>query len=105
MKNKSNEEDIGEEVPLTIPTTEITASLDSLQLQEDRHTNEPQAVKRTAQASDLPPEGSTHQFKVANDQQSGVSEKPGDKAVERSRNLVGANSEQTEMEIRPDDVD
>lgn len=104
MKNKSNEEDIGEEVPLTIPTTEITASLDSLQLQEDRHTNEPQAVNRTAQASDSPPEVSTHQFKLANDQQSGVSEKPGD-LVERSRNLVGSNSEQTETEIRPDDLD
>jgi hypothetical protein len=104
MKNKSKEEDIGEEVPLTIPTTEITASLDSLQLQEDRHINEPQSAKRTAQASDSLPEGSTQQFKLANDQQSDVSEKPGD-LVERSKNLVGANSEQTEMEIRPDDVD
>jgi len=98
--NKEASEEIGEEVSLTIPTTEITTSLDSLQLHDD--TNEIRAGKRRESKSNS--ESSTPKVKLASDERYGVSEIPGH-LEERSKDLIGANSDQIETEIRPDDVD
>ena len=103
------EEDLGQEVPLATSTTHLTASVDSLRLQDDHQTSlsgEAPAENRATHESDSPSEGSNQQLKLSKDERSDVSEIPDLGALkEGSKDLIGNNSEQSEPEIRPDDVD
>src|SRR5271154_4957585 len=67
-KNKLTEEDLGQEVPLATSTTDLTASVDSLRLQDDHQTSlsgEAPAENRATHESDSPSEGSNHQLKLS----------------------------------------
>ena len=100
------EEDLGQEVPLATSTTDLTASVDSLRLQDDHQPSLAAAENRATHEPHLPTEGSTHQLTSSNDERSDVSEIPGLGALrEVSKGLISTNTEQSEPEIRPEDVD